>query len=824
MQSSSRDVAEALQPSVHRMIVDAGRVAALAAITRLADARVSSDDMRRASLALQEERQHVTQILSIGIWSKDSLLVFDGPPTIARLGVPLASSSAGGGVAAAQVGPLRMVNDTLTYGTTAPVRGHDSSVAISVVITRRLGQGAENRLTARLIDQHASLLLGNASGDLWTDFSSRRTGPPLVRRSDSSFQFRDVNGRDWLGALTPVRAAPWLIMVEMPRDAAVGIARGFLLDMLIIGAVIIVLGGIGSWLIARGIARPLAEVTRAAEDLAEGDYGRRVGNGGRDEVGRLATSFNVMAEKVASSTRELAQRAETLEDTNRDLRESELRYRSLVQHSPDGIVVHRDLHILFGNTAAERILGEGESIVGREVTDFLQTDDRRVVHDRMRLVQELGVSTPRLDLQLVRTDGRLVDVECVGLPLEVDGMPAVQSILHDVTERKHLEEQVRQSQKMEAVGRLAGGIAHDFNNLLTVIRSYSEFALEGYENDDPRRTDIEEVRRAAEAAAQLTRQLLTFSRKEVLSPQYVDLNESITGTLAMLRRLIGERIQLVTELGSSLPGIWTDPGQLQQVLLNLAVNARDAMPEGGVLRIRTGVARAPVTGAAASEIPVATGDYVTLMVEDSGIGMTPDVSAKIFEPFFTTKQTGRGTGLGLSSVYGIIQRSNGHVRVTSELGRGTQFEILFPAQLKPLARSVPPAIGEQREPVVSARVLLVDDDSAVRRALCRALTNSRMSVVEAADASTALDLLEVDPVPVDLVITDMVMPGKSGLDLIREIRLLRPDMPAIIMSGYSEEATGEGWRLPANAVFMEKPIAPRDLVREARQILTQPVS
>jgi two-component system, cell cycle sensor histidine kinase and response regulator CckA len=403
------------------------------------------------------------------------------------------------------------------------------------------------------------------------------------------------------------------------------------------------------------------------------------------------------------------------------------------------------------------------------------------------------------------------------MPLVVDGKVAVQTIMHDVTEHRVLEAQLRQAQKMDAVGRLAGGIAHDFNNLLTVIQAHAEFAL-GDDTAESRRADIDEIRRASDSAARLTRQLLTFSRKQVLVPSHIDLNVAISGMLGMLRRLIGDDIEVLTIEGENLAGIWADPGQLEQVLLNLAINARDAMPDGGMLRFETANVNVGEGYGGVSGSLIPAGHYVMLAVQDTGVGMSEDVRAHVFEPFFTTKQPGRGTGLGLSTVYGIVKQSEGHIWVYSEVGRGTTFKIFFPLHDRASHTTPPRLTGEYRVPTVSAHILVVEDEPGVRAAIRRALTHAKYTVVEAKDSVEASTLLATDD-SIDLVITDMVMPGRSGAELVAEIAQTHPGMPVVIMSGYSEETASRQWRVPENASFIEKPVSPKALVEIVERLL-----
>jgi CheY-like chemotaxis protein len=365
---------------------------------------------------------------------------------------------------------------------------------------------------------------------------------------------------------------------------------------------------------------------------------------------------------------------------------------------------------------------------------------------------------------------------------------------------------------MEAVGRLAGGIAHDFNNLLTIINTYAELTLARLPRDDPGRRDIEDIHRAGVSAAKLTRQMLAFSRKQVLAPRMLDINETITALTGMISRVLGAEVDVSIELRPNLGPIWADAGQIEQVLMNLAVNARDAMPAGGTLKIETSeVDLGETYDAHRRMIPV--GRYVMLGVSDTGVGMTPYVKDHLFEPFFTTKRPGEGTGLGLATVYGIVKQSDGYIWVYSEPGQGSSFKIYFPRYTGDDA-DIPAATGEFAIPTpVKATILLVEDDAMVRAAVRRVLDQSEHRVLEAESGADALQTFRSGRGLIDLVITDMVMPNMTGADLIRELREWNPALRAIIMSGYSEETTTRDWRLPPNAVFLEKPLSPARLLR-----------
>jgi len=418
-------------------------------------------------------------------------------------------------------------------------------------------------------------------------------------------------------------------------------------------------------------------------------------------------------------------------------------------------------------------------------------------------------------------DGRTATFELRFIPCDL----GVMILSFDVTERRRLEDQVVQAQKLEAVGRLAGSVAHDFNNALTVILSFSSLILDELSPHDPLHADIQAIKQAGERGADLTRQLLTFSRQQVVAPQLVDVSQALRTSEHTLRRLVGENIELVTHLQRGVDLVIVDPGQLDQVIMNLVVNARDAMPEGGRLTLET--RNVTLDANYTNEHFGATiGPHVMIGVSDTGVGMSRETQARIFEPFFTTKEPGKGTGLGLSTVFGIVKRIQGNVWVYSEVGAGTTFKVYLPSAPEPqggrrkLVATTPHSLSEAPANLRgSETILLVEDQEDVRLVTREILRRYGYHVLEARNAGEALLTCERHPRRIQLMLTDVVMPQMGGRELAERVADLRPDMLVMFMSGYTESGVIQHAILESDVVYLQKPIVPSTLVRKVREVL-----
>jgi PAS domain S-box-containing protein len=502
-----------------------------------------------------------------------------------------------------------------------------------------------------------------------------------------------------------------------------------------------------------------------------------------------------------------------------ELSRSEERYRDLVENAHDIIYSH-DLE---GNYTSMN--KAGSVITGYTVQEALKLNLSQTVapeylpaaHEMMKR-KLAGEEVTAYEMEVIAKDGHRITVEANTKLVFHDGVPTgVQGIARDVTERKQLEEQLRQSQKMDAIGQLAGGVAHDFNNLLTAINGYSGLALQRIGDDHPLKSYLEEIKKAGDRAANLTRQLLAFGRKQILQPVPVNLNDIVTDMTKLLRRLIGEDVQLTAKLDPALKKIKADPGQIEQVLVNLVVNARDAMPQGGNLTIETATVELDQEYAG-SHLGVLPGHYVMLAVSDTGTGMDEATQACIFDPFFTTKEKGKGTGLGLSTVYGIVKQSGGHIWVYSEPDHGTTFKVYLP-QLAIAPQKIQVKVVESALPAGSETILLVEDEEVVRGLAKKILEQSGYKVLAAARGEEAIRLGRECTEPIHLLLTDVVMPETSGKQVADRLRELLPGLRVVFMSGYTDEAIVHHGVLDSNVEFIQKPFTPNALVRKVREVL-----
>jgi PAS domain S-box-containing protein len=502
-----------------------------------------------------------------------------------------------------------------------------------------------------------------------------------------------------------------------------------------------------------------------------------------------------------------------------ELHKSEERFGKAFRLSPLAITISTESEgrYLDVNEAFLLMLGyKREEVIGRTAAElsFWARPSHRL--DMLRKLQEGGRVTG-LHTQYTTSEGEIREAEVSAELIELEGQSCVLAITRDITEGQRLEAQFRQAQKMEAVGRLAGGVAHDFNNLLSVIIGHSDLSLDLVAPGSPVRQNLEQIKVASNRAVLITRQLLAYSRQQVVFPKILDLNEVVQNLTSMLQRMVREDITISFRPMVPIGSINADPGPIEQVLMNLVVNARDAMPGGGEIVIETGhaeldehyVARHPGSHA---------GEHVVLVVSDTGCGIEEEIKSQIFEPFFTTKGIGQGTGLGLSTVYGIVKQSEGSIWVYSEPGKGTTFKIYFPRVAGKPERLVQ-SHGEAEFPGGSETILVVEDDEMLRDLVVRMLQDAGYQVIEAKNAETALDIVKASKAGIDLLLTDAIMPGKSGAELLQQAKLIRPELHSLLMSGYTGDLVAlRGGRLP-QAAFLEKPFTRRLLLGKVRSAL-----
>jgi PAS domain S-box-containing protein len=499
--------------------------------------------------------------------------------------------------------------------------------------------------------------------------------------------------------------------------------------------------------------------------------------------------------------------------TEAALQEREWQLRALFDSTMNAVAVTDDAGVyLEANPAACVLVGLAkDQLLGRRFTDFATPE--AALDEVWRLFREQGQL--RTEFRLQRPDGTVRDVECQAVAHFIPGRHLLMQC--DITEHKRLEAQLLQAQKMEAIGRLAGGIAHDFNNMLTIIKGYGELLLENMPAQEPRRRAMEEIQKAADRSATLTQQLLAFSRKQTLQPVILNLNTVVAEVSTMLRRLVGEDIALLTRLDPALGLVTVDPGQVEQIIINLAVNARAAMPAGGMLSIETANVEVEETYLRLHP-EVSPGAYVRLTVSDTGHGMDNHVKAHLFEPFFTTKAPGQGTGLGLASVYGMVTQSGGHVAVYSEPGQGATFMIYLPRVAETVVAAPPPAPVAERLHGTET-LLLVEDDAAVRELLRHVLETNGYTVLEASQGDEAMALCAHYQGVIHLLVTDVVMPGMSGPHLAERLGAARPGLKVLCLSGYTEHPLIHRGVLAPEMAFLHKPFTPPGLLQKVREVL-----
>ena len=595
------------------------------------------------------------------------------------------------------------------------------------------------------------------------------------------------------------------------------------------GGVLGLLGGLIAALVFN--SRIVKRVHRLEEEARQVAAGEPITGevSGRDEIARLESTLQDTSELLRLQTSELEtargeleervrQRTIELSQANEELHQANEIRQAIIKSAPVAIwATDLEGKVTFWNPSAEKIFGwtEGE-VIGQPlpvITDEQQSEFREWL-ERYRTGEALAA----VERKRRRNDGKLIDVSIWTAPLRdtqgnIVGAIAIDS---DITEQKNLEEQFRQSQKLEAIGRLAGGVAHDFNNLLTVIMGYVEMLVSEAQDRPELVQYAQEIQYSATRASALTAQLLAFSRRQLSQPKVLDINEVVTHSTKLLRRVIGEDIEIATHLAPNLGKVKADPIHIDQLIMNLVVNARDAMSDGGKLTIETAnvIVDENYVG---KHLGVKPGPYTLLAISDTGTGMTEEVRNRIFEPFFTTKEAGKGTGLGLAIVYGVVKQNHGAIMVYSEPGKGTTFKIYLPMVEVPA--EVAAANGSTAEPRGSETVLLCEDESAIRKLLQTMLGRLGYRILVAENPREALEMARRHNGSIDLLLTDIVMPEMSGFELARAVRGNRPHMKVLFMSGYTDNRVNNSWMLEPGTPFLHKPFTGASLAQKVREAL-----
>ncbi|HEX7526831.1 MAG TPA: response regulator [Gaiellaceae bacterium] len=627
-----------------------------------------------------------------------------------------------------------------------------------------------------------------------TKVAALLTRPPSVSTG--------LDGVKRIYAHAPISGTSWVVSSGMPMSVAYGATDRLSTTVLVGAFLLLVLALLAAMMTGRWIAGPVLALAQRARDIAEGRGPPAASLRGPHEVVVAAQRLDEMVAALLESEQQLSRALDAAGTGAWALDLASGRAWHSPQH--DRIFGHPSpLPEWSFDDSFACVVPDDRALFQGQFAEALETD---------RLAFECRIAWADGSEHWIRIEGRVERGEG-GEPIRMIGTVAdVTDRVRSDDERKQLEEELRQSQKMDAIGQLAGGIAHDFNNLLTAISGYSELALARLDGSDPRlRGDIEEIAHAGERAAQLTRQLLAFSRRQTLQTSVFDLNDAVAGSETLLRRLLGEHIDILSTLTPGGCPVNADRGQIEQTLMNLAVNARDAMPGGGTLAIETETMRLdPDEARRRFEAPA--GAYVLLRVSDTGCGMDTATCARAFEPFYTTKEVGKGTGLGLATVFGSVRQNGGYISLTSEPGAGTAFEILLPLVT---ATVIAPAAPSTRTRIVGTeRILLVEDNTAVRALARDILTDKGYDVLTAADGEEAFNLSRDQPF--DLLITDMVMPKLSGKELAVRLRRARPGLPVVFMPGYAYDTAGD---LTARDAFIQKPFSAHDLGKTVRVTL-----
>ncbi len=744
----------------------------------------------------------------VSIWDTDGVLV---------LGTPLPDSMApwfGSPDRIDSVGftPLRLLADSLVYyDLVAPIHSAGAVVGYVQRRSRVVGSAATSSTVGAMLGDSGRLLFGSAGG-VWTDLQ-HRIAPPgreLLGSDEPMVYVRD--GRERLGSARPVPGTPWIVVAELPLASVVGPSEAFIKRLSAIALLLVALATLAAWMLGRGITRPLRSLAEAAGAIRAGHLDRRATARGHPELTAVARVFNEMMTETGRHIEAM--------------RVNDERLRSLISASAQIVwFTAADGMVRGGAPSWEEFTGQSAAMVqGLGWLDAVHPEDRERVREAW--LSAVGRCAPfDAEYRVRRADGEDRILHSRGVPvLGAEGQVREWvRVSTDITPTRRVEqrlarqeEELAQSRRLDAIGRLAGGVAHDFNNMLTAILVPAELALESLPPDSPVRSDLEEIRDAGDRATELTRQLLAFSRQQVFQVDVVDFDLIVQEASRIIRRLIPESIAVDVRLGSEGQRVKVDRSQVEQVIINLAVNARDAMPTGGELLIETAMREVSAEDADRHD-GLEPGPYVMLSVTDSGVGMDAETRERIFEPFFTTKARGHGTGLGLATVYGIVRQSGGDIWLYSEPGEGTVVKVHFPV-----------AVDEARATVVAPvsvvphgeeTLLFAEDDAAIRRIGQRMLRRLGYEVLVASDGAEALVLARAHDGPIHLLMSDVVMPGMSGVELYEQLQEERPGIPVLFLSGWTGEAVTRHRLLQGDVPFLQKPFTSAKLGQKVYEVL-----